>query len=275
MEVKIISATKNPMEIMWTAARTCYSEKDPIILFEEANPQEFERLLEIKKRQTKQFKFIKTILDSGHLSIAEHVNFTFAIEGISRACSHQLVRHRHCTFSQQSQRYVEIKENFNELLDLRNKYKNKTVEEERYLMEVCQKYFVGIDANNYKTYLDILLQYLYSIQIEKNAPEDARAILPNCTKTNVVMTCNLRELMHMSNLRLCTRAQLEIRKLFEEIKKEVTKIDPDIGSLLVPTCELNGFCTEHKSCGRKPMLNDMVEYFENGRRLRGKTNENL
>ena len=266
MEVKIISAPANPLEIMWTAARTCYSEKDPIILFEEANPQEFERLLEIKKRQAKQFKFIKTILDSGHLSIAEHVNFTFAIEGISRACSHQLVRHRHCTFSQQSQRYVEIKEDLKELLELRDK--DRILKEELYLMEICKKYFVGIDIDNFTMYLDILIQYLQNIK-QGMKPEDARAILPNATKTNIVMTCNLRELMHMCNLRLCTRAQKEIRELFEMIQKRVTSIDSNLGNLLIPKCEVNGFCIENKSCGRKPMVSTVMGLFESHRKQFG------
>ena len=248
MEVKIIAKTENPIETMWVTARTCYSEAGPITLF--ANIEsEYEQLG--KNFKDKKWQLIKTILSSGHLSIAEHVNFTFAIEGISRACSHQLVRHRHCTFSQQSQRYVEIKEDLDKLVKLRNS--DLIVKDAIYLMEICKKYFTEIDIDNYIMYLDILIQYLQNIK-QGMKPEDARAILPNATKTNIVMTCNLRELMHMSNLRLCTRAQKEIRQLFEMIQKRVTAEDSKLGNLLIPKCEVNGFCTENKSCGRKPML---------------------
>ena len=181
-------------------------------------------------------------------------------------CSHQLVRHRHCTFSQQSQRYVEIKENLKNLLELRNK--GRILKEELYLMDICKKYFTGIDIDNFTMYLDILIQYLQNIK-QGMKPEDARAILPNATKTNIVMTCNLRELMHMCNLRLCTRAQKEIRELFEMIQKRVTSIDSNLGNLLIPKCEVNGFCIENKSCGRKPMVSTVMGLFESHRKQFG------
>lgn len=249
MEVKIISATKNPMEIMWTAARTCYSAHSPISIFEDT--------LLTQENNIKTLELVKKVLQSGHLSIAEHVNFTFAIEGISRACSHQLVRHRHCTFSQQSQRYVEIKENYE---DLCNVYDGAA-----HVASITDKYFVpcddGMSGIKYAE-LETLKEYRRLIEEEHWKPEDARAILPNATKTNIIMTCNLRELMHMCNLRLCTRAQKEIRELFYEIKRQVTDLNENIGSLLVPACEVDGFCKEHKSCGRKPMLSTIMEYVD-------------
>ena len=113
MKVKLIAMTQNPIDVMWTAARTCYSAESPIDMWkydryqqtEEEVQQGFELKEEwIEERQKKMWKLVKTVLDSGHQSIAEHVYFTFAIEGISRACSHQLVRHRAgIVFSQQSQ----------------------------------------------------------------------------------------------------------------------------------------------------------------------------
>ena len=93
-------------------------------------------------------------------------------------------------------------------------------------------------------------------------PEDARQVLPNATKTNITMSINLRELMHVSNLRLCTRASLEIRQLFQAIKKEVEQKDERLASLLVPSCEVHGFCVEHKCCGRKPKLEEIKEGYE-------------
>lgn len=238
MKVKLISMTSKPMEIMYMSARTCYSEQSPIEIANEVDnrlnpPQSCEKL-------------VNQILKSGHLSIAEHIHFVFAIEGISRACSHQLVRHRHCTFSQQSQRYMEIKENQDELEDLfcggDTEYKK--------LYEILNKYFVdGDKLSNVNGYYYALDNYLQAIK-NGQKPEDARRFLPNATKTNIVMSCNLRQLMHICDLRLCNRAQGEIRELFRKIKEEVKKQNIEIAELLQPQCDRLGFCPEHKSCGK-------------------------
>lgn len=260
MKVKLIQITQEPIDVMWVAARTCYSSKSPVEMWDKifdvyTDPDNV-FTEEPEKQEAQHWNLVKKVLDSGHQSIAEHVYFTFAIEGISRACSHQLVRHRHCTFSQQSQRYVEIKEDYNALIDLRDK-ELKTTEEEKYLMEICKRYFVDVTANNYKQYLDALITYLYEVQINKNKPEDARQLLPNATKTNITMSLNFRELIHICNLRLCTRAQTEIRQLFMKIVKCVKEQDERLASCLVPQCEVYGFCTEHQCCGRMPSIKDL------------------
>lgn len=254
MKVKLIQMTKNPIDVMWVAARTCYSEKSPIEMWEDKYGRvsdECEHTCEwIEQCTEKHWKLVKQVLSSGHASIAEHVYFTFAIEGISRACSHQLVRHRAgIVFSQQSQRYVEIKEDIFNLLRW---------EEAKPLLD---KYFTDVNTSNWQEYLDCLKHYLHHIQMGMKA-EDARAILPNATKTNITMSINLRELMHVSNLRLCTRAQLEIRQLFQAIKKEVEAQDERLASLLVPSCEVHGFCVEHNCCERKPQLKEVIEGYE-------------
>ena len=237
MEVKLLAATTKPLETMYIAARTCYSEDGPIQL-EETLPDD----------DTK-WKLIEKVLSSGHQSIAEHISLTFAIEGISRACSHQLVRHRHCTFSQKSQRYVKINEDISLLAQTH-------INKESYykVIEVLDKYFVW-DKNNLDEYFhlsDVL--YLYLRRVNEGTPvEDARNILPNCTKTNLVMTCNLRELIHICNLRLCSRAQKEIQELANFLKTCVyNNYSKRVGQFLVPTCEVTGYCKEAKSCGRKP-----------------------
>ena len=245
MKVKLVQMTQNPIEVMWTAARTCYSAKSPIELWEDSATTPTD----------KKWNLVKKVLDSGHQSIAEHVYFTFAIEGISRACSHQLVRHRAgIVFSQQSQRYVEIKEDWDTLFDMYDE--TRTVEINNNLKTIANKYFVGVTEDNYNEYIQILCSYLYKVK-QGMKPEDARNILPNATKTNITMSLNYRELIHICNLRLCTRAQLEIRQLFQAIKKEVEKADERLASLLVPSCEIHGMCFEDKCCGRKPKVNEV------------------
>ena len=251
MEVKLISMTENPIDLMWTAARTCYSEKSPIEIW---SNDRFPNLEENDiQREERLWKLVRTVLASGHQSIAEYVNFVFAIEGVDRALTHQLVRHRHCTFSQQSQRYVEFKESFDTISEL---FENpKTDKDEDYLYSVANKYFTDVTKDNYRMYIQCLLSYLHGIKLGMK-PEEARTFLPNATKTNIVMGVNLRELIHTSHLRLCTRAQLPIRTLFKEIVKCVKEQNEKIGSLLVPTCEDLGYCPEKDGCGRKPKLKD-------------------
>ena len=264
MKVKLIQMTQNPIDVMWTAARTCYSAKSPIEMWEDKYGEVsdgYEHTQEwVEQCITNHWNLVKKVLDSGHQSVAEHVYFTFAIEGISRACSHQLVRHRAgIVFSQQSQRYVEIKESLQELRDIReHDGVAKTA-------GIVEKYFVpnqdGMSGLKYAE-LDCLIEYRRLIEEESMAPEDARAILPNATKTNITMSVNFRELIHLCNLRLCTRAQLEIRNLFKEIVKEVKNVDERLASYLVPQCEVHNICFEDKCCGRKPKLEEVLEGYE-------------
>ena len=254
MKVKLISVTQDPIDIMWTAARTCYSEKSPIEIWNESHKFEGDGIYDLKEvldYPKKKWNLVKKVLNSGHLSIAEYINFVFAIEGIDRATSHQLVRHRLCTFSQKSQRYVEIKESFDTISEL---FENpKTDKDEDYLYSVADKYFIGVTKDNYRLYIQPLLSYLHGIKLGMKA-EEARTFLPNATKTDLIMGINLRQLMHVCNLRLCSRAQAPIRHLFGCIKQEVDLYDKRLGGLLQPKCEKYGYCTEEKSCGRKPKL---------------------
>lgn len=235
MNVQLLQATKNPIILMWTAARTCYSSNVPENIWESCFRCEEKSTSEWNDDLIEKWQFVRKVLASGHLSIAEHVNFTFAISGISRACSHQLVRHRHCTFSQQSQRYVNL---HNKMLDV-----------------VCPYQFQGY-TSLYEPFSEHIKESkkAYDTLIEAGAqPEDARAILPNATCTNLIMTCNYAELIHICGLRMCTRAQAEIRQLFYAIEDEIRKQYIEgtlLSDLLKPKCDQNGFCDEHKSCGR-------------------------
>lgn len=248
MDVKLLSITQNPLEIMYTAARTCYSATEPQNITNTYTQEKAEKLL------TK-------VLSSGHLSILEHCTATFAISGISRACSHQLVRHRHCTFSQQSQRYVEIKEDIEEFEGEQHAPYNYLEDEE--CVETLDKYFVW-DHNNYAEFHALITDlycYLYQTR-EGQKAENARNVLPNATKTNIVLTCNFRELAHMANLRLCARAQGEIRELTKRLVKLIVDEVPFMKTYLVPNCEKLGVCTEDKCCGRKPQLNEVLRIYD-------------
>lgn len=248
MEVKLIQVTQDPIEVMWTAARTCYSEKSPIEIWNDkwgALTDGYDHSEDYTKQCTeKHWKLVKQVLDSGHLSIAENVVFSFAIEGISRTLLAQITRHRAgIVFAVRSQRYVNYKDKslgFVTPITIKRKE------------EALQLY------DEFITYC----KQQYDKLVEMGIPaEDARYVLPNASCTGMTMTINLRELMHVSNLRLCSRAQFEIRQLFQAIKEEVNKYEPRIADLLVPTCEVNGFCTEHQSCSKKPLLKEILNTY--------------
>ena len=245
MKVKLIQITQSPIDVMWVAARTCYSSKSPVEMWDKifdvyTDPDNvFSE--EPEKQEAQHWNLVKKVLDSGHQSIAEHVYFTFAIEGVNRALTHQLVRHRiGVVYSQQSQRYVNEKSGFE--------------------FEVPQSIQKIDELHNEFYALMQHIQNFYNKAIEYDIkPEDARSVLPNAALSNITLSINLRELIHVCNLRLCTRAQLEIRNLFKEIVKCVKEQDDRLASYLVPQCEVLGLCTEKECCGRKPHINSIKE----------------
>lgn len=201
MKVTLIQATPKPIETISNIASICYDS-------EPKNP----------------LGLVKHLYRNGHHSVFEHIYFTFKIEGISRACSHQLVRHRHCSFTQRSQRYCSELEH--------NVVKPKSI--------------ANIDL---KGGFDSLMEYLdehYAELQAKGIPnEDARYILPNACTTDLYLSCNLRELIHIANERLCARAQWEIREL---VKQMVALIDPELQFMLVPKCK-SGRIICNSPCG--------------------------
>ena len=223
-QVKLISKPENILKTVYTACRTCYSADSPQNIFESDSANDEEKML----------KLIKRVISSGHYSTIEHVQISFAINNISRACSHQLVRHRHMSFSQKSQRYVKEKGQFDYLTP-------ETIENNPELKAKFDDFMGKIS----QFYLELT---------EAGIPaEDARAVLPNAAATSMVASLNLREMIHLANLRLCTRAQKEIRMLVKAMCQELIKEEPWLSDYLVPKCESLGFCDEDKSCGRKPV----------------------
>ncbi|HSO29972.1 MAG TPA: FAD-dependent thymidylate synthase [Candidatus Sulfomarinibacteraceae bacterium] len=204
--------------LIYTACRTCYSELAPEEIFRRATAGEIDA--------AKMQRLINGVIESGHGSTIEHVVFTFGITGVSRTLSHQLVRHRAgVAFDQQSQRYVTYKAAATML--------PQTIAEadpavrERYEDQV---------ASSMAAYDELIAAGIPG--------EDARFVFPNGTRTNLVMTTNLRALIHMSGLRLCTMAQWEIRRLFQLIRHEIFSVSPFLGSFLAPKCVPLGYCDE-------------------------------
>ncbi len=162
----------------------------------------------------------------------QHLSFTFAIEGISRACSHQLVRHRLASFSQKSQRYVEVKKLEKHVVI------PKTIEEKA--------------SNTFDKFMEAA-SGIYKELIDGGVPkEDARFILPNATETSLLVTMDGRAILHFFGLRCCNRAQWEIKAMADEMLKIVRSIEPDHYRKAGPYCYQLGYCLEGRfSCGKK------------------------
>lgn len=253
MEVKLLIMTPNPIDVMWTAARTCYSAEGPITIWDNKYGEiedGYDHSAEYCNQCTeKHWELVKKVLESGHESIAESVYFTFAIQDVSRVLLAQLTRHRAgVVFNVQSQRYV----------DYSDKFLASTIPDSIVNNKEATDIYMNVLEKSKEAY-DKLVDL-------KIPAEDARYVLPNATCTNITMSVNLRELMHICNLRLCTRAQEEIRELFGMIKLAVELKEPRLSSLLVPNCEKDGFCKEHKCCGRKPKLKKILEVYKENKK---------
>lgn len=203
MRVILTQQTPNPIETIANIASICY-DSDP------KNP----------------LKLVQHLYNNGHHSVFEHIYFTFRIDGISRACSHQLVRHRMCSFTQRSQRYCD-----------EDGFEYVTPPSIRKAYAVGTYDYAMLETND--NYED-----LKRIGIPN---EDARYLLPNACATSLYLSCNLRELIHICNERLCSKAQWEIRYLVQEMVKCV---EPELRFMLVPKCK-SGRIICHTPCNTK------------------------
>jgi len=189
-------------------------------------------------------KIMKACYNSGHHSVLEFANFTFHITGVSRALLAQLTRHRHAGFAVRSQRYC-TEDNFDYVTPHSIESNKEALVKYRLLMSKCRKIY----------------EELQSLGISN---EDARYILPNACCTTLEFTCNGRELIHVCNERLCTRAQWEIRELVSKMKecvKNYNKECSEFSELLQPKCGRLHYCPEHKSCGREPKLSQLLDSY--------------
>jgi thymidylate synthase (FAD) len=182
-------------------------------------------------------RVIKQVTGYGHASVIEHASFTFSIEGASRAMTHELVRHRIASYTQQSQRYVayDTSENYVTPKSIATNQEARKIYNET-LNKISETY-----------------QKLLKIGIPK---EDSRFILPNAAKTNIMVTMNARELRHFFNLRCCARAQWEIRETAIEMFKQAKKAAPALFENAGPSCVELGYCPEGKM---KPKECDVTE----------------
>ena len=233
MRVSLMTMTRNPVAVIYAAARQCYSQEFAADIY----------ALRSGKGgvSEKEKKFVQRIMSSGHESPLEHVQFTFAVEGVSRALTHQLVRHRIASYSQQSQRYVK-ESDFDFVIPPVIKRNAK-----------LRARYISLMRRIQNTY-DFLLAHTPRGKRE-DAVQDARFVLPQAAETKIVVTMNARELIHFFQLRTCSRAQWEIRALALRMLGICRTKLPEVFAHAGPKCEKNGYCPETAefSCGRYPV----------------------
>ena len=218
MQTTLLAHTPNPDELVAAAARICYRD----ITAAELLKGEGENLSR---------KLIEDLFRSGHTSTFEHVSFTFGVDGLSRTASHQLVRHRMASFSQQSQRYVKMTPDPEAVIVPPSVKANP---------EALRVFREAVRAS----------QEAYAQLIALGVPkEDARFILPHGHSTRLVVTMNARELHHFFGLRLCRRAQWEIHELARQMLTLCREKAPVLFAKAGPRC-IFGRCEEARSCGK-------------------------
>ena len=234
LHVELIAHTPLPEQVCALGAKLCYAKADVAALREKISAQD-------------QSAFLEKIMESGHLSVLEHATFTFAVEGVSRVLLAQLTRHRIASFSVQSQRYVSLAQTFS------------------YIIPPAIKALGEEAVARYQAQMDQMQAWYVEWQQELGAKgeksnEDARFVLPNACETRLIVTMNVRELMHFFELRCCMRAQWEIRGLAEEMLRLCKQVAPVLFANAGPGC-VRGKCPEgDKSCGK---MQEIREKYKN------------
>ena len=252
MNVTLLAHTPEPEKIAASAAKLCYSSSDISSIHDN-----------LTEEKTKDF--IDMLVSIGHESVMEHVSFTFGIEGISRACSHQLVRHRIASYSQKSQRYVNENE-FEYITPPEIEQNNQAYEEFESIMHGITESYTKIvnlltESHKEKFISDGMDEKSALSKARKLANEDARFILPNACETKIVVTMNVRSLFNFFHHRCCNRAQWEIRAVANEMLRLCLQTAPNIFKYAGPSCVAEGKCPEGKmTCGK---INEVHEYFNN------------
>ncbi len=223
LKVILIRHTLSPEETVALGAKLCYSRSTVEQLKERISSKD-------------QGEFIDRLMAMGHESVLEHATFTFGIEGVSRALLAQLTRHRLASFSVQSQRYVSYEQGFGYIIPPRiRELGEDAVREFQSQMDTMEQWYKG---------------WQQKLGSGERSNEDARFVLPNACETRLIMTMNVRELRHFMSLRMCERAQWEIRALATEIHRLCMQAAPALFRDAGPGC-LRGKCPEgEKTCGK-------------------------
>lgn len=249
--VTLLNWTPEPMRTMTAAALLCYQRGGPVEAWTKAAVP------------TVQKRLVAQCAAADHGTVLEHVALTLGIEGISRACSHQLVRHRVCSFDQQSQRYVDLSEdcweggNFVRPPSLPPIPPDDEFQGGPTADEFVQS--MAAAAGSYEALRRILLD---SGLEGEDVNQDARYALPGAFRTNLIWTINFRSLIHVCGVRLCARAQWELRGLMIDVVGVVAAENQTrpLAEYLRPKCQRLGYCDEgSRSCGRMPTKETVIE----------------
>jgi thymidylate synthase (FAD) len=211
LRVILLSYSPDPERAVATAARNCYSPRDIEAIDENWNSEEVA-------------KMVTRVREAGHLSTFEHTMFTFGVSGVSRALTHQLVRHRHMSYEQKSQRYIKVKGQF------------------EFVTPPSIAARPEINAK-YDALMGQIAEFYEAALAAGTPPEDARFALPNAAETQIVITANARALLDFFTLRTCNNAQWEIRELAFAMLRLVKKVAPVLFVRAGATC-VRGYCNE-------------------------------
>jgi thymidylate synthase (FAD) len=228
-KVSLLRRTPDPEGVIASAAKLCYAS-------------ETESLLDQDPKRAA--GFVKRLAAMGHMSPVEHAVFTFYIEGVSRAMTHQLVRHRIASYSQRSQRYVGHDEFDYVVPPQLEGRKVETGSGEADAVDYYEE-TMRLIAERYGKLNDALGR------TGEASNEDARYVLPNACETKIFVTMNARELLHFFEERLCMRAQWEIRETADEMLRLAKEACPAVFQGSGPKCLRHGGCPEGKmTCGK-------------------------
>ncbi|MGI6441569.1 MAG: FAD-dependent thymidylate synthase [Tissierellia bacterium] len=242
MRVDLLSHTPDGEKLIAAAAKLCYSKSGVADLLEDMTDDAASG-------------FLSMLTEIGHVSPVEHVTLTFGVEGVSRSLTHQLVRHRLASYSQQSQRYVKL-DAFEYIVppaiiedpDLADIFTRSMQEQQAAYDQLVE----GLLPKNTQKYLQRgFSEKEAKARAEKDSLEDARYVFPNACETKIIFTMNVRSLLHFITLRTCNRAQWEIRGLALEVHRLAAEAFPVLFQNAGPRC-LHGPCPEGRmSCGRQ------------------------
>ena len=260
LNIKLIAYTPNAEELVACAGKLCYSKVGVDEIAKKQSPEDVDR-------------FVNMLAGMEHYSPLEHACYTFAVEGVSRALTHQLVRHRLASYSQQSQRYVDLKDNFEYITPveidhyphIKNRFDrlmNVIFEEyvaisQELLFEYCKEWVEKNDETWQLAFNGGVIEYMeknhkrvYN-KLIKRAIENARYVLPNACETKIVFTMNARTLLHFLEKRECRRAQTEIMQMAEEMRKILIEVSPSLFKYSGAGCR-KGKCPEGNFCCGQP-----------------------